>query len=278
MKNLLVLLSLAVLVSCMPSKGVDGEASSGNINSAAPYRWEISAFPRDLRISNNFSAAEVTNFQSMSTAWETGLQNKRDFFTNTNRTPEVDSTTINLDALGDDNINGIYKIQHWPTSLNSGALAVTQLFGRRFNVGSGNEYVRIEHADILVNENIYDFRTDDSTSGWTYDLRTVMLHEMGHYLGLAHKYGDTVMVPSVNTGTVTRAPKNVDVSDMASKYSITLTGGSSSAIVGGNTVNYSPNPGDQGQQVKILIELMASGECVHKENGAIVSRHPASID
>lgn len=278
MKILLSLTTLFLLASCQP-KTVESDIASGAINAGAPYIWANSSFPRDLQISNSFSNAEVTNIRAMSAAWETAVEGKKDFFTDTNRTPEVSAGGMNLDALGDDGINAVYKIIHWPMDLSAGALAVTQLFGRRFNIGSSSEYVRIEHGDILINEHIYDFRTDDSGAGNTYDLRTVILHEMGHYLGLQHKYGNTVMVPSVGTTTVNRAPTSIDAVDVASKYSIALSTGSGSQMVMGANARktYAPIDGDRGQQVKIMIELMADGECVHKENGAVVRRHSVDI-
>lgn len=279
MKRLLTLTTLIILASCQP-KSVESDISSGAINTGAPYLWAGGTFPRDLQISNSFSPAEVSNIRAMSGAWETSVELKKDFFTDTNRTAEVSSPSLNLDSLGDDGVNAVYRIIHWPMELSSGALAVTQLFGRRFNIGSSSEYVRIEHGDILVNEHLYDFRTDDSGAGNTYDLRTVVLHEIGHYLGLQHKYGNTVMIPSVGSTTVNRAPTSVDAVDLAAKYGITLsTGSSSQMVMGANTKkSYAPLNGDQGQQVKIMIELMADGECVHKENGAVSRRHSVDIN
>jgi hypothetical protein len=208
----------------------------------------------------------------MSDIWESSLENKKNFFTNSDRTPEVSNPNLNLDSLGDDGINGVYKIAHWPMELNSGALAVTQIFGRRFNIGSSNEFVRIEHADVLINDNLYDFRTDDSASGWTYDLRTVVLHELGHFLGLGHKYGSSIMIPAINSTAVARAPTNGDISDIAQKYSISL-GSAASAIVSAPSVKYIESKNDPGQEIKIMIELMKDGECVHKVNGKIISHH-----
>lgn len=268
---LLLTLGLMIASSCTPTKTVESDVGGGAINSEAPYLWSGSAFPRDLRISNDFTAAELSNIQSMSNAWETAIDNKKNFFTNTNRTPEVSEPNLDLDELGDDDVNGVYKITHWPLELNAGALAVTQLFGRRYNIGDNDEYVRIEHADVLINENLYDFRTVDGAGGGSYDLRTVVLHELGHFLGLSHKYGDTVMVPSIGTSTVARAPTGVDSLDLADKYNLNLGGGSSSAAVNGSRPTYSPRTG--GGKVKIMIELRADGECVHKENGIVIRRH-----
>lgn len=279
MKLALLITYLAFLASCTPSGQVTGETTSGNINASAPYMWSSSAFPRDLKISTSFTAAESANITAMTTQWETSLENKKNFFTHSATTAEVDQAGMDLDGLGDDSINGIYKIQHWPLELPSSALAVTQIFGRRFNVGDSNEYVRIEHADILVNENLYNFRTSTDGSSNTYDLQTVVLHEMGHFLGLNHKSSgaNSIMVPSIGAATVARAPTNIDVGDIASKYSITMGSGASSAIMAEKPMSnkFSPKPGDFGTKIKMLIELHANGECVHKENGVVIQRHSA---
>ena len=271
MKPVIFLLSLSFLASCVPTKTVESEVNGGNINVSAPYLWSSLAFPRNLKISDDFSAQEVTNIQAMTAAWETAVEDKKNFFTDTERTTEVSSPSLNLDSLGDDGVNGVYKITSWPMELSAGALAVTQIFGRRYNVGSSSEFVRIEHADILLNENLYDFRTGDTGVSGSFDLRTVILHELGHFLGLSHKYGNTVMVPSIGTSTVGRAPTGVDATDIADKYGITLGSGSSSAMALGPQKNHVPQDG--GEKVKIMIELMADGECVHKENGAVIQRH-----
>ena len=277
MKVALLALNLLFLSACNPAKTTQADLTSANINKSAPYMWSSSAFPRNFKISEDFLPNEVTNIKSVTGAWETSVQNKKNFFNDTERTPEISSSSLNLDAIGDDNINGIYKITNWPLGLSSGALAVTQIFGRRLNVGAANEYVRIEHADILINENLYDFRTGDTGSSNSYDLRTVVLHELGHFLGLSHKYGNTVMVPSITSGTNIRTPTNIDATDMADKYSITLGTGTSTAVMAGKRIDYSSSPSDQGQPIKLIIELMADGECVHKENGAVIERHFTKI-
>lgn len=273
MKFALVVLNLILFSSCNPSNTTKSEITSANINKSAPYMWSTSALPRNLKISEDFDSAELSNIRSVTAAWETAVENKKNFFNDTDITTEISSPNLDLDAIGNDGINGVYKITNWPLGLSSGALAVTQIFGRRLNVGASNEYVRIEHADILLNENLYNFRTGDSGAGGAYDLRTVMLHELGHFLGLSHKYGNTVMVPSITSGTNIRIPTSVDATDISDKYAITLGSGTSAAVMAQKRIDYSSSPTDQGQAVKLIIELMKDGECVHKENGAVIQRH-----
>jgi len=278
MKIALILLNLIVLSACVPAK-LETEITSGNINKDAPFEWSGSSFPRHLQISEQFTKDESDDIEAMGAAWETALESRKNFFEHgESRAVEVSSPNLNLDNLGKDGVNGIYKILHWPSSLPATALAVTQIFGRRYNIGSPDEYVRIEHADILLNADLYLYRTDDLQDTDKYDLKTVMLHEMGHFLGLGHKYGDTVMVPTIGTKTNKRSPTHIDIGDLSSKYGITLLSNMNSNLaLGGKKKTYAPKAGDEGLEVKVLIELMADGECVHKENGATIGRHPANI-
>lgn len=274
MKLALLISFLTIVASCTPTAPVDGETTSGSVKSAnAPYVWPSNAFPRDLKISSAFAPEEEANIKAMSTAWETALENKKNFFDHSAPATEVDKANLNLNSLND-SVMGVYKIQHWPMDLPSSALAVTQIFGTRYNQGDADEYVKMVHADILVNYNLYNFRTDAYVRS-TYDLQTTIVHEMGHFLGLSHQpYGaDSIMVPSIGTTTERRAPTSNDSNDIAERYNIALStggGGSSQKLM---KKSFQPKLGDTGTEMRMLIELYPNGECIHRENGVVVQRH-----
>ena len=268
------IISLFSLVSCVPS--ADKTTSSGAINAAAPYLWSDKAFPKTLRISDAFSNDEVTAITEMSTAWKVGVNNKVTFFDYGARLPEATNVTFTMGSLLDTNM-GIYKTTRWPTSLSGTALAVTQIFGRRHNIGDSDEFVNIEHADILVNDDLYNF---DTVTGSGFDLRTVVLHEMGHFLGLQHKEDGSVrsasvMYPSIDAVEEKQAPLTVDRSDIVAKYRINVGAGAAYYMSSDNVQEFKPR--DAGAPESLQIELHADGNCLHRVNGVVVQRHPASL-
>jgi hypothetical protein len=224
----------------------------------------------------------------MATAWKTAVAGQKTFFA-------IGSTgNNNYNINNTDGILGIYKATTWPSDVSEDALAITQLFGRRYNVGEATEYVSIVEADILVNykPGLYGFTYDTVDNGPGYDLRTIVLHEMGHFLGLQHiptydyrpdsesnlgraAYKETsVMYPSVSSIEQKRIPQTKDINALVNKYNI--GSGATPAMVA-SADRYRPQNNDPGKNVKIVIELRASGECVHKENGAVIRRHQLNL-
>lgn len=281
--KLFILLSLTFIVAACNSSGSgDGDVTSGSINANAPYLWYNPSFPKTLLISDAFDTSETTRIKEMGIAWKTAVENKKTFFNHTaNSTPEKSLTIANMDDYLD-SVFGVYKSTNWSlTGISGAALAVTQIYGIRHNIGDSNEFVDIRHADIIVNYDYYHFYTGDNrVSGETgyYDLRTVILHEMGHFLGLQHKTGNTVMVTTVDYNVKNRAPTSIDKYDIADKYGISVSSltSSSQKAMSTTTQQYKPTS-NKAQEVRILIELRADGECVHSENGVVIKRHSADL-
>ncbi len=264
----LLLVVLLFTLSCLKEEA----PSSGNLSANAKTKWLSSDFPLTIKMSNDFTLSEQTSMNSMANEWETAVNNEINFFS-TGLT-----TNISYTSMDDyyDSEYGVYKTFVRMTGLPSSALAVTQIYG--FQKGS---YIEIVHSDIIVN--YYDFDFSNDFSFGTYDLPTVILHEMGHFLGLYHiqDYSiDSVMLPSISQLTIARSTYAIDKSSIKSNYGLT---GGGSAVIASNIS--SGNPGtreevsiiDSGKPVRIMLELHADGSCVHKKNGKIIHNHQVNL-
>ena len=291
MKSLVALLTVSLLVGCNPSAEVsEGSSTTTSINQEAPFIWGDKTFPKTVNISSSFSENEVLSMTQMATAWKTSVANQKTFF-------EFGPAGNNNYNISDtDGVMGIYKATTWPSDVSDDALAITQLFGRRYNVGTPDEYVSVVEADILVNykpgSSAFSFDALDNGTDEGFDLRTIVLHEMGHFLGLQHipTYYDrtesesalsreeykatSVMYPSVSSADEKRIPQTKDINSLVNKYSIGA--GAAPAMVAAAS-RYVPKNNDPGKNVKIVIELRKSGECIHKEDGVVNRRHQAKL-
>lgn len=258
MKKIVFILTFLLFnLSCgVQQEASDGSRQSTSINySTTTSRWDSSSvFPLNLRTDENFTNEELDALGQAAQNWSESISNELTLFEISNQ----DTAKSSLTAY-DDNKFGIYKAHNWPAALPQTALAVTQIFGTRINEGKSSEYIRIDHADIIINYENFTFTTDSKS--WGYDLETVVVHEMGHFLGLYHDNSSkelSVMYPTITSYTDNRYPKDNDTSNIKAKYLSNRSG--RSAI---------PEQKIEGSRVEILFELYPDGKELMKINGKI---------
>lgn len=258
---LVTLTSLLVLAACgSPSELQNYSAHNDVTGDSTPSKWSESAFPIQLQIAGDFDESEQDAISEMSSQWASSSKSSTNYFN-----PIIDQNPSpnksNLDAYND-NVMGVYKVTNWDPELPATALAVTQLFGSH----KGSKIV-IEHADILVNYENFEFTSD---GGYGYDLRTVVLHELGHFLGLYHEFetpDESIMYPSISRFDIRREPMQFDVQNIQNKYNFSYT-----AANHNNFIN-SPEESSDNYPVVIRLELNARGKCTHRINGKVVHEH-----
>ena len=211
MKPLLILITI-IFTSCQPTEQapLSGEVSSKSQANTAASKWPDSTFPITIKFGADFDSAEK---QALTNATESWNQTNNSQITYFQTGLSEFSARNTLDEFRDGEL-GIYKLFNWPAEMPKTALAVTQIFGTR----SSNGQIRIDHADVLLNYDYFDFSADDS---WGYDLETVVLHELGHFLGLYHEDSsadESVMYPTISRYRLNRSPHNHDQDNLAIKY------------------------------------------------------------
>jgi hypothetical protein len=254
----------ALFYSCVPAQK-ESLTTGAATNPNAPSAWIKAGLPKQIFISREFSDTEAAELNDAVISWNTH---------GTYTYSSVSSSKVN-DRSGVTNLNslfdgefGIYKAVNWHPQLPSTALAVTQIFGVRQNVGTASEFVEIVEGDILINWTFPYAPTNPNG----YDLFTVTLHEMGHFLGLGHitNYAlQSVMYPSIGYSTFYLRPGNEDIRNIKLKYNIGVQGlgarapASSSSLRAPATKEFVENSPDA---VKIIMELHVDGTCRHYVN------------
>ena len=172
----------------------------------------------------------------------------------------------NVDYLSDrdyrDDQMGIYNSISWQISDKTDILAATNYFG----IPRGN-YLQLTHVDIIVNSKYHRFSFDPFD--WNkYYLPCIILHELGHLLGLSHSEEEgSVMYQSTTVNNSQCDLSKFDIKDIQQKYSKT---NSNSGLIPVSLAQSERH----GEIFYGTHELKIDGSCTHKKPGNF--RSPAS--
>lgn len=238
-------MAIGLLQSCgeIPQQSALSSSGKGNSLSSSVYMWTSTTFPINMVAYNDISNDnthelnnEINLINRAISNWESSLNNTD--LINITHYPNTTAPTKNTANDYRDNEMGIYFIQNWSEKeLPSSALAVTQIYG----VQTTSTTVVMTHADILINNSglfTFNSRLSNPDSSFllarSYDFETVILHELGHFLGLKHQgtsTNDSVMYPSIGTGEYNTTPTGLDNSTLNSIYSNSSTNSTTSPIM-----------------------------------------------
>lgn len=261
--NLLFLTTSGCLKNATETVTAGGAPVSASGSTSSLSKWETVNL--DVKVATDvFDATEKNLFVTMGNSWETAANNLN--FFNFGNTTNKDFT--HLDDYYDSEM-GIYKNTHWFSEVSPTALAITQYFGYR----SGS-YILLVHADIIVNDSgLFAFTTSTPVPSGHYDIPSIVLHELGHFLGLSHNLTETsVMKPSLSSGSLNRTLSSADTRDIKNRYGMGVSG-----LEGGNAMALSVESNHNGEAVRGIVELNADGKCNHYENGKLVHSHSVQL-
>ncbi len=243
----------------------------------ATTKWSTGALPLEVHISDSYTADEATIIETMGENWEIGSGkegNPLDFFDfsfggyDNREYPTLDEFYRESGA----NIElGIYKSSNWNWGLSSRTLGVTQYIGYWKNVGTSAEHIQITHADIIINDRDFNFTIDmaqdraDHPGTVYFDLASVVLHELGHFIGLDHYYSSpSVMAPSLSSSTEIRDLYEVDKDQIMNLYGLrALSADSEGHFMAIQAIGIE-NEHEEGEPVIGIIEMSSNGHCNHK--------------
>lgn len=275
MKKLLFLFTFTlILSSCKKTETVTKQSPLGtNFNSCVIGKWNNSSLPLNLKISSAFSGDSndshkvngLNPLEQMAKVWNDAVPSKTLIQV---PFPIAATTGYSSTSSYKDGEIGIYKSPNWFSNVSSNALAITQFYGVVTESAGLGTYIQLTHGDIIVNYRDYGSElTMTNASGFDYDVPTIILHEMGHLLGLCHEEDEpSIMAPYYLTTQHQVQQYDKDIMDY-------LYVGSATAYAARKNTNTNALSMPNGTEISGMIELRADGQCIHYLNGQKTFEH-----
>ena len=260
--------------SCKKSTATTSQAALGaNFNSCIIGKWSQQSLPLSLKLSSDFDAdllgvEKIQNLnliEQMAKTWNDTVPSKP--LIKLPLTPTATAGYSNTSGFRDGEI-GIYKASNWFSNVSSNALAITQFYGVITQAPGLGTYIQLTHGDIIVNYRDYGSQLKAfNVTGPNYDLPTIILHEMGHLLGLCHEEKEKSIMAPYYLNTQHNVQQH-DFNVMQKLYE-----GSSNAYSIRQNSNTNAISLPPGTEVSGMIELRADGKCLHYMNGEKTHEH-----
>lgn len=243
-----------------------------------PSKWSMAnlASAMNVRISDafdgDFSGPDIdeNNYNPLEQAMDAWNDAHDDltFFT----LPAQSTSNISSSSLANynDSTLGIYKSYNWFSNVSNEAIAITSFYGFLRNKGSSNEYLDLTHADIIVNYDHYSFSTNPTSA--EFDIQTVILHELGHFIGLKHPsdyWVPAVMQSTLAPGDEKRNLYAYDRSALNSNY----FGYNENLTHFQAATNSLRHSNEDDEMISGYYELRKDGRCLHFQNGKFIQAH-----
>jgi hypothetical protein len=273
-----LLLTLAVIMTALTGCGNDSEDGQhalmsemgGNDLRTSQLLWASNGSDANtpllnVKVSSGFLSSEQEAARTMMEEWN--LSNSDLTFFKTDEITNTDNYEPSNVLSYRDNVLGIYKSSQWFDNVSPSALAITQFFGIRRDVGTIAERIELIHADIIVNYSYFNFSTSGNIDGSNYDLASVLLHELGHFLGLPHQsdiYSDSIMHPYMSTYDIERSTYIKDREDLDDNYYIPGVESDNSAVRAIASTGRALPPRENDEIVYGIFELQSNGRCHHR--------------
>ena len=239
-----------------------------------PAKWHTSDLKNmggiTISISHDFSDESdplqydengIHVFEQMAKRWEDAVP-WLDFFSFPFEI--VDNVDYHSDKQYRDSEMGIYNSTEWLINDDTEILAATNYFG----IPRG-KYLQLTHVDIIVNSKHHKFSFDPFV--WNkYYIPCIILHELGHMVGLPHSEDDeaeSVMYKSTFPNNNTCNLAEVDIKNIQKKY----------AVANPKREVWSGSLAESERHGEIFYgthKLKADGSCTHEKAGNF--RSPAS--